>query len=84
MSAIISTLIASCLSAFYLFYSWEILKVKNLQPSKYNRVLFFFILVLILSINYLYINRFFGLMILIMILTMLNMLMYRHSLKTAL
>lgn len=83
MSAIISTLIASCLSAFYLFYSWEILKVKNLQPSKYNRVLFFFILVLILSINYLYINRFFGLMILIMILTMLNMLMYRHSLKTA-
>ena len=83
MSAIISTLIASCLSAFYLFYSWEILKVKNLQLSKYNRVLFFFILVLILSINYLYINRFFGLMILIMILTMLNMLMYRHSLKTA-
>ena len=83
MSAIISTLIASCLSAFYLFYSWKILKVKNLQLSKYNRVLFFFILVLILSINYLYINRFFGLMILIMILTMLNMLMYRHSLKTA-
>ena len=83
MSSISSTLIASSLSAAYLFYAWEKLKVKNATVSIFVRLIFFVILMVVLSINYLYTNRFLGLVLLIIILTMFNMLMYKNSLKIA-
>ena len=83
MSAISSTLLASCLSATYLFYSWEVLKIKRMTISKGLYFFLFLILVIILSINYLYISRFLGLVLLIIILTMFNMLIYNNSLKNS-
>ena len=83
MSAISSTLLASCLSATYLFYSWEVLKIKRMTIPKALYFFLFLILVIILSINYLYISRFLGLVLLIIILTMFNMLIYNNSLKNS-
>lgn len=81
MSAISSTLLASCLSAAYLFYSWEVLKIKKMAIPKLLYFFLFLMLVVILSINYIYISRFLGLVLLIIILTMFNMLIYNNSLK---
>ena len=83
MSAISSTLLASCLSAAYLFYSWEVLKIKKMAIPKLLYFFLFLMLVVILSINYLYISRFLGLVLLIVILTMFNMLIYNNSLKVS-
>lgn len=81
MSAISSTLLASCLSAAYLLYSWEVLKIKKMIIPKRLYFFLFLMLVIILSINYLYVSRFLGLVLLIIILTMFNMLIYNNSLK---
>ena len=83
MSSISSTLIASSFSAAYLFHSWEVLKVKKIQIPKYMYLFLFAFLVIIITINYFYTTRFLGLVLLIVILTMFNMLIYHNSLKTA-
>ena len=81
MSAISSTLLVSCLSAAYLLYSWEVLKVKKMIIPKRLYIFLFIVLVIILSVNYLYVSRFLGLVLLIIILTMFNMLIYNNPLK---
>ena len=83
MLNVISTLLSSSLSAFYLFYSWEVLKTKSTSLKTYTRIALFLLLIIILSINYLYISRFMGLILLIGWLTLFNVLIYNTSIKTS-